>query len=263
MVRKRLDAYLVDKKIFESRARASREIKMGTVFVNGEEIFKPSFKISEEDNVEIKEKFLEYVSIAALKLKHFIEKNDIKISGKVLDVGASTGGFTEILLEKGADLVYAVDVGKSQLHERLRNNPKVKIFEECDIRDFFKTQKLFFSLITVDVSFISLRKIVPILKDNGEKFIFLFKPQFETEKKLKNRGGIVTSLDVHKKILSDFYDYLVSEELIPVKMMRSVVLGGSGNREYLFFVEKYGESFDKKLIEKEVDKDESFFINKQ
>lgn len=264
MVKKRLDKYLVDNNFIESRNKAQREIKAGNILIDNKVCKKKSFKVDESFNIQIKDRMLKYVSIAGLKLKYFIENLDINIKNfLVLDVGSSTGGFAEVLLEKGARKIYAVDVGKNQLHKRLKKNNKVEVYENTDIRDFAANNKIEFDLITVDVSFISIKKVLKNIIDRSEKFILLFKPQFESQKREKNKKGVLTDLKKHIKLLREFVGYLEFNDLNIVEMKRSKILGQSGNREYLFYCDKNKDfSFNKNNIKKEVYKDESLFINK-
>ena len=175
----RLDSYLVDNGFFESRNRASTAIKSGLVSVDGKLATKASLKVGELANVQVKEsKF--YVSRAAKKLEEYLKEYTLPIEGaRCLDIGSSTGGFTQMLLENGASSVDCVDVGSEQLHTSLRENSKVNIFEQTDIRDF-KAEP--YDLIVSDVSFISLLKIVDSvdnLSDSSTIICLLFKPQFE------------------------------------------------------------------------------------
>ncbi|MCK4440413.1 MAG: TlyA family RNA methyltransferase, partial [Sulfurovaceae bacterium] len=173
---KRVDKYLVEKGYFESRNRAIDAIKRGKVFVDGK-IAKPSTKCNDNSNIDIdSEKF--YVSRASKKLELFLEEYPINLKDKIaLDIGSSTGGFVQILLENGVKSVTAVDVGSNQLHHSLRDNPKVEIFENTDIRDF-KTNGVF-DIVTCDVSFISILQIIEdIDRLSNRDMILLFKPQF-------------------------------------------------------------------------------------
>ncbi|HIO95195.1 MAG TPA: TlyA family RNA methyltransferase [Campylobacterales bacterium] len=187
----RLDKYLVKNNHFESRNRALDAIKRGKVFVDGK-VAKASTKCDENSNIEIDtEKF--YVSRASKKLELFLEAYSIDLKDKrALDIGSSTGGFVQILLENGVHSVTAVDVGSNQLHYSLRNNPKINIFEETDIRLFQSSEP--FEIVTCDVSFISILQIIDDIDrlSNGD-MILLFKPQFEVGRGVKrdSRGVVV------------------------------------------------------------------------
>jgi len=230
----RLDQYLVKNGFFESRNRAVDAIKSGLILVDGKEVLKPSFKINNQ-KIEVKEhKF--YISRAAKKLESYLNEFNIDIKGKrALDIGSSTGGFTQILLENGIKSVDCVDVGKDQLHPILRDDKRVNLYEECDIRDFKSTP---YELIVSDVSFISLTKILPAinrLSKKGTIAILLFKPQFEVGKNAKrdSKGVVVDK----KAILKAQDNFLKESQKYHFKMLdfrESKVKGKDGNQEYIY-----------------------------
>ena len=230
----RLDQYLVKNGFFESRNRAVDAIKSGLILVDGKEVLKPSFKINNQ-KIEVKEhKF--YISRAAKKLESYLNEFNIDIKGKrALDIGSSTGGFTQILLENGIKSVDCVDVGKDQLHPILRDDKRVNLYEECDIRDF-KSKP--YELIVSDVSFISLTKILPAinrLSKKGTIAILLFKPQFEVGKNAKrdSKGVVVDK----KAILKAQDNFLKESQKYHFKMLdfrESKVKGKDGNQEYIY-----------------------------
>jgi len=226
----RLDEAIVKKNLIDSRNKAKDLIKKGKVRVNGKIVNKPSFKVNENDNIEIFGKV--YVSRAAYKLKNYLDKYKIDFKGKkVLDIGSSTGGFSEVCLEKGAKVV-GVDVGKNQLHKTLRG--KMEIFEETDIRDFKYPEK--FDVIVSDVSFISLLKILDKIDELIEKgdIILLFKPQFEVGiEARRNKKGVVIDEEAIKKARDNFE----KEALKKWKLIRSEessIKGKEGNIEYIY-----------------------------
>lgn len=239
----RLDVRLVELGLAKSRERAKNLIKSGSVTVNGKSVAKPSAVISEEDVIETLEDDIQYVGRGALKLEKAASEFNIDLRGAVcLDIGASTGGFTEFMLKIGAEKVYAVDVGHGQLAESLRNDNRVVNAEGVDIRDvsadFFGGQVDF---ISVDVSFISLKKIIPkiyeLLKSEGTAVV-LIKPQFEAGKENIGKRGIVKDKKVHVRILEEINVFAMESGLNAEKYTYSPVKGGSGNIEYLAKLKK-------------------------
>ena len=234
----RLDRYLYEKKLTQSRNKAKELIEEGLVKVNKKTIKKPSFEVDENDIIEIENENL-YVSRAAKKLENFLKEIDIDINDKeVLDIGASTGGFTQILLDKGAKKIYALDVGKSQLHESLQKNEKIVNIENQDIREFFIDKK--FDIITCDVSFIS---IINILKDiyrlSKDKIIILFKPQFEVGKDIKrDKKGVVKDKKAIEKAMEKFEKEIEKFGMEIVKKSESKIAGKEGNREFFYYIKK-------------------------
>ena len=242
-MKKRLDLILVEREFFETREKAKREIMVGNVIVNEQVVTKAGtmFKDNDELNIRIKDK-LKYVSRGGLKLEKAIKTWDLDFSDKlVLDIGASTGGFTDCALQKGARRVYSVDVGKNQLDWKLRNNEKVVSLEEMHIKDLKEedigNEKADF--IVIDVSFISLTKVIPyfekFLKKNG-KIVMLVKPQFEVGREKIGRNGVVENEEYHdeaiKKIIS--FSKECGYELAGVG--DSPIKGAKGNKEFLMLL---------------------------
>ncbi len=231
----RLDSYLVENGLFESRNRASVAIKSGLVSVDAKIVTKPSFRVDELANVQVQEsKF--YVSRAAQKLEEYLKEYALPIEGaRCLDIGSSTGGFTQMLLENGASSVDCVDVGKEQLHNSLRENSNVNVFEQTDIRDF-KSEP--YDLIVSDVSFISLLKIVDsvdILSSSNTTICLLFKPQFEVGLGVKRDSkGVVLDKNAIESAKRAFE--LKTKELgwQIVDTRESRVSGKEGNIEYFY-----------------------------
>lgn len=230
----RLDHYLVHHHDL-TRSRAQLLILDGAVSVNGVIVKKVSKTIAPHDTVHL-EDTIKYVSRAGLKLEHALDIFSVDPRGfSCLDIGSSTGGFTDCLLQRGATHVDAVDVGTGQLVEHLRHDPRVTSYEQTDIRVFQNTHP--YDLIVCDASFISLTKIIPTLSrflKEGTRGIFLIKPQFEVGKGFLNKQGLVTDpqkndevIALIKKTLNDF-GYIVQGEVIP-----SPLLGGDGNREFI------------------------------
>jgi 23S rRNA (cytidine1920-2'-O)/16S rRNA (cytidine1409-2'-O)-methyltransferase len=248
-VRSRLDQALVERGLCESREKAKRAVMAGAVRLNGQVATKPSDAVRESDCVELTagEKF---VSRGGHKLNHALEHFQIDVCGvTAIDLGASTGGFTDCLIQRGAAKVFAVDVGQGQLAWKLRNDPRVVVMEKTNARTLSAAQfPQPFSpvdLVAIDCSFISLRKILPaaiaLVRPLGN-IVALIKPQFEAGKAEADRGeGVITDPAVHARVLRELEQF-VSE--ISGVMWRGVVvsplLGPAGNKEFLVLIEKHG-----------------------
>lgn len=241
----RADKYLVEHGHFDTRAKAQAAIAAGKVVVNGVTLTKPSQTIP--DAAEIRaEAAHPYVSRAALKLVEGLDVFGVDPTGQVcLDVGASTGGFTEVLLERGANRVIAVDVGRDQLAPALKSDPRVLSLEATDARTLTLDQigGVMPGLVVCDASFISLEKVLArpldMLAEGGE-MIALFKPQFEVGPKFVGKGGLVKDEDAVERAKDNARAFFVRAS-IPVKReTSSPIRGGDGNREYLFYGRKAG-----------------------
>jgi len=234
----RLDNYLVENNLAGSRTKAQAMIKDGFVVINGEVMLKSSLKISKSDEVRVKE-HKEYVSRSAHKLASFLDELKIDISAKrALDIGSSTGGFTQVLLEYGVSEVTAVDVGKEQLHESLKNDPRVHSFESCDIRDFKSETQ--FDLVTSDVAFISLLNILDDIDRLAcGNIILLFKPQFEVGREAKrDKNGVVTDDKAILKAMIKFEDTCSIKGWKLKLKSPSKLTGKEGNLEYCYCYER-------------------------
>ncbi len=233
----RLDKYLVEKGFFESRNRALDAIKRGKVFVDGE-VAKASLKCDENTNIDIdQEKF--YVSRAAKKLELFLEEYAMDLAGKrAVDIGSSTGGFVQILLENDVASVACVDVGSNQLHHSLRGQEKVAIFEETDVRDF--EPKEAFDIVTCDVSFISILQIIDAIDRLALKdMILLFKPQFEVGRAVKRDSrGVVVNLEAIAEAKEKFEAKTRELGWEMCYSTTSKLTGKSGNIEYIYHFRK-------------------------
>lgn len=242
----RLDQELLTRGLAKSREYARKLIKNGNVTVNGKVITKPAFCISETDIPEITAEIYGYVGRGGLKLEKALKVFDVDLSGRTcLDIGASTGGFTDCMLQNGAKKVYALDVGHSQLDESLINDSRVVNMEKTNIRT--ADISLFddvIDFIATDVSFISLKLVIPkiyeLLCDNGEACV-LIKPQFEAGKENISKNGIVKKPSVHKNILNDMILFSKENGMTPLGLDVSPVKGGSGNSEYLMYLKKNSE----------------------
>lgn len=244
----RLDVYLAEKGLTKSRAAAAALIKACGISVNGKIIVKNAFEVGENDNVEIVGETLKYVGRGGLKLEKALEIGKIDLRGKTcLDIGASTGGFTDCMLQNGAERVFAVDVGTNQLDESLRGDKRVVSLENTDIRDFFP--EIQFDFIGTDVSFISLKLILPhifrLLKTNGCAAV-LIKPQFEAGnsvfgRKALSKKGVVTDEKIRLKIVAEVIEFAKQCGFAVICSQASPITGGSGNVEYLMILEKQNE----------------------
>lgn len=235
----RLDNYLVENKIVDSRTKAQNIIKKGLVSVDAKIILKSSFKIeASEARVSIKD-YKDYVSRSAHKLSSFLDELGLDIaSSTALDIGSSTGGFTQILLEYGASEVSAVDVGKEQLHQSLRDDERVFSYESCDIRKFESDKS--FDLVVSDVAFISLLNILDdIHRLATDKIILLFKPQFEVGKAVKrDKNGVVTDEKAIQKAMLKFEDECKLKGWKLILKSPSKLTGKEGNLEYCYYFNK-------------------------
>ena len=232
----RLDKYLVEKKYFSSRARAKEAIECGEVLVNNKIVHAPDQEVSVGVTIEVKNSF-PWVSRGALKLLAALDTFHIDPAGlTVLDIGASTGGFTEVLLSRGAKLVYAVDVGHEQMNKKLKSDPRVVSMEGVDVRSL--TLKDFpegVGLVVGDLSFISLSKVFPVIKTlvpKGASIVLLVKPQFEVGIG-GTKKGIVRDTEKQAKALTNVISDALSFGFRLEGQRESPVAGGSGNREYL------------------------------
>ena len=244
----RLDSFLVDKYKIESKNLAQRLIAEKRVKIDNKIITKNSFKVDENSNIELNLDEV-YVSRSAYKLKLFLDdfqniKNSVK-NANCLDIGASTGGFTQVLIENGAEKVTALDVGTSQLAEILKNNPKILSLENSDIRNFNSDEK--YNIITCDVSFISLLKIVDSIdKLDFEILILLFKPQFEVGKDAKrDRYGVVLDANAIKKAQENFKKYTNKLDWKLIAETESKQKGKEGNLEYIYCFRRNSETNDR------------------
>ncbi len=233
----RADLYLTDRGIAESRNRAARLINEGKVFVDGRRVEKASENISEgEHEIEITEAD-RYVSRGGLKLKAALDDFKIDVKGKrCIDIGASTGGFTDCLLQEGALSVLALDSGRGQLHKSLLADSRVESCEGRNARDITKAELGCFELAVMDVSFISQTLIHPKIKEilsDGAVFISLIKPQFEAGRSALGKHGIVKSQNDRERAISRVAESAAACQLELSGLIRSPIEGGDGNREYL------------------------------
>lgn len=239
MSSRRLDSELHFRGLVKSRSEAQSWIKMGKVLVDGKPQLRSDVFVTPSARIQLNTKE-RYVSRAGLKLASVVGVFGVDFSGKtVLDVGSSTGGFTDLALQHGARKDIAVDIGTDQLHKDLRNNLKVEIHEKTDIRDFVPSEPI--EIVLIDVSFISLRSILPHIKNICQpetRMLVMVKPQFEANPQQLDRG-VVKNNSIRRAILRDFESWVKSDFVI-LKKAESEVIGASGNREcfYLLTVAK-------------------------
>ena len=234
----RLDQILFDRKLAESKSKAQAMIMAGQVFVEGKVINKSGYKIKPDAKIKIKNIGPEWVSRGAYKLIKALDENNIKVDDKIcMDLGASTGGFTEVLVKRNAKKVFAVDVGTNQLHEKLKKMKEIINIEKTNAR--YLTKDLiteFIELLVCDVSFISLKKVIlpclNFLKKNSV-IIVLIKPQFES-KKNETKKGVVKDSEVHLRICNEIQNWFENECNCEVlKIIESPITGPKGNKEFL------------------------------
>lgn len=235
----RLDIYLTEKSLCKSRTAAQSLIKSGGVTLKGKRCSKPSQEVGESDCVEITGEQLRYVGRGGLKLEAALERFGLGISGaECIDIGSSTGGFTDCMLQHGASKVWAVDVGRDQLDESLRGDPRVVSMEQTDIRSAELPQADF---IGTDVSFISLKLILPhifrLLKSGG-RAVALIKPQFEAGRANLSKKGIVRDERVRLRIRDEIADFAAGCGFEVIGTETSPITGGDGNTEYLMCLGK-------------------------
>ncbi|WP_283678215.1 TlyA family RNA methyltransferase [Lentilactobacillus sp. Marseille-Q4993] len=255
MEKKRVDVLLVEQGLFDTREKAKRSVMAGEILGDNEErLDKPGVKIPVNTELHIKGKPMPYVSRGGYKLAKALDVFNVSVKDKVvLDIGSSTGGFTDVMLQNGAKLSYALDVGSNQLVWKLRKDPRVVVMEHTNFRysklaDFEHGQPEFAS---IDVSFISLKLILPALKNiiakNG-KVVALIKPQFEAGKENVGKHGIIHDPKVHANVLKTVLDFAVEDGFSVLNLDFSPIKGGQGNIEFLVLLESTDEpSIDSKI----------------
>ena len=233
----RLDSYLVETSLAPSRTKAQKYIKDGYVLVDNEVVTKSSFDVDDRSEVKLTV-FKDYVSRAAWKLLHFLDEIQLDVHSKrALDIGSSTGGFTEVLLERGAGDVTCVDVGSDQLHTKIREDERVSVYEKTDIRNFENEP---FELVVSDVSFISLLHIIDSVDKLAKSdIILLFKPQFEVGTGVKrDKKGVVKDEKAIQKAMTRFEDACALKGWNLMKKSPSKITGKDGNLEYCYYYKK-------------------------
>ncbi|MBQ4649970.1 MAG: TlyA family RNA methyltransferase [Firmicutes bacterium] len=255
ILKERLDVLLVKKGFYQSRERAKASIMAGIVYVDGQKSDKAGNMIDENAEITVKENICPYVSRGGLKLEKSMKIWPINLENSLcMDIGASTGGFTDCMLQSGARKVYAVDVGYGQLDYKLRIDERVVNMEKCNIRYLdFDTIEWPVDFISIDVSFISLKLVFPVasklLGDHGS-LVCLVKPQFEAGREQVGKKGIVRDKKVHKEVIENVVKYALDNNLNPVGLTYSPVTGAKGNIEYLLYLSK--EPQEEGLVNDEV-----------
>lgn len=233
----RLDQLLADKKLASTRSQAEHFIKLGYVLVDDKKILKPGFFVAKDARLSLLSGE-QYVSRAGIKLSSVAEKLKLNFRDKiVLDVGSSTGGFTDYSLKHGAQKVFAVDVGTEQLHPTLRGNERIELHEQTDIRRFVPSQKP--DIVLIDVSFISLREILPTIESlskKGTQVVAMVKPQFEAGKEQINKG-VIKNDRIRREILKEFETWVTKLFVIKAKA-DSDITGAKGNLERFYLLTK-------------------------
>ena len=239
----RLDILLVKRGLAESREKAKAIIMSGIVYVDGQKEDKAGQTFAEEVDIEVRGNTLKYVSRGGLKLEKAMECFDVSVENKVcMDIGASSGGFTDCMLQNGAIKVYAVDVGHGQLAWKLRNDERVVVMEKTNIR-YVKPEDIGeeIDFASIDVSFISLSKVLPaafnLLKENGE-IVALIKPQFEAGREKVGKKGVVREKSTHIEVIENCFEYARENNFSVEELEFSPVKGPEGNIEYLYHLIK-------------------------
>ncbi len=263
--KERLDILLVEKGICESREKAKTNIMAGLIFVDGQRVDKAGEKVKVDADIVFKGEKLKYVSRGGLKLEKAMNTFGIELTDKVcMDIGASTGGFTDCMLQNNASKVFAVDVGYGQFAWKLRTDERVVCMEKTNIR-YVTPEDIGIALdfASIDVSFISLRTIMPAVKallgDKGE-VVALIKPQFEAGRDKVGKKGVVRDKEVHLEVINTIINFLMENEFNVLGLSYSPIKGPEGNREYLVYFTKDKEkegSFELSQIEDVVNESHS------
>lgn len=235
----RLDMLLVERDLVETREKAKRTIMAGLVFTDQQRLDKPGVKVNSDIPITVKGKLLPYVGRGGLKLEKALQTFNLSVTEKIMvDIGSSTGGFTDCALQNGADLCYAIDVGYNQLDWKLRNDPRVVVMERTNFRYVTPAnfQNGIPNIATIDVSFISLRIILPVLKtilERGSDVVALIKPQFEAGREQVGKKGIIRDRRIHEEVVKKILRFAIDEGYKVKDLTFSPITGGDGNIEFL------------------------------
>ncbi|WP_173916195.1 TlyA family RNA methyltransferase [Halobacillus sp. Marseille-Q1614] len=243
----RLDVLLVERGLIETREKAKRTIMAGLVFEEQTRLDKPGLKVDEDIEVKIKGRPIPYVSRGGLKLEKALQEFSLDLTGKIMvDIGASTGGFTDCGLQNGVSLSYAIDVGYNQLDWKLRNHDQVIVMERTNFR-YVTADNLVHGkpeFASIDVSFISLKLILPVLSDllsEGSDVVALIKPQFEAGREQVGKKGIVRDAKIHRQVVEDLLNFSMEKGYSVHGLTYSPITGGDGNIEFLAHLRYSGE----------------------
>ena len=241
----RIDIELVKRGIFETRNKAQNEIKNKIVYCNNVCITKPAFDVTDTDIIEIKGEKLKYVSRGGLKLEKAIKEFNINLNDKILiDIGSSTGGFSDCAIQNGIKKVYAIDVGTNQFDKNLRQNNKINLYENTDFRNIDNNIINDANITSIDVSFISVTKLTNKLKEltNLKEIICLIKPQFECGKELSDKyRGVPLNKEVHSTVINKVIESFKENDYYINNLTSSPIKGGNGNIEYLAYFKRDNE----------------------
>lgn len=249
----RLDVALFERGMTESREKAKALIMAGQVYVNGAKSTKAGLNIKEDDCIEVRGEKMPYVSRGGFKLEKAIREFGLSLDGAIcMDIGASTGGFTDCMLQNGATKVYSIDVGYGQLAWKLRTDERVVNLERTNFRYITNEQiSEQIDFASVDVSFISLKIIIPVMREllkDGGKAVCLIKPQFEAGREKIGKKGVVRELQTHIDVINDIYSFVLENGFSVLNLDYSPIKGPQGNIEYLIYIQKTDDP--QSLIEK-------------
>lgn len=239
MGKQRLDILLVERNLIDTREKAKRIIMAGLVFSGQQRLEKPGMKVADDIPLTVKGKLIPYVGRGGLKLEKALKKFSITAKDKtMIDIGSSTGGFTDCALQNGAKICYAIDVGYNQLDWKLRSDDRVVVMERTNFR--YVTAEMLTkgtpNLATIDVSFISLKLILPVLKkllSSNSDVIALIKPQFEAGRNQVGKKGVIRDANIHKEVLQNIITFAIAEDFKLLDLTYSPITGGEGNIEFL------------------------------
>lgn len=261
MEKKRLDDLLTERGFFETKSKAQAAILAGKVKIDAKKITKAGFQIKDDQNFEVEIEKNPYVSRGGQKIEKALRVFEIDLKDKIcLDAGASTGGFTDCILQSGAKKVYAVDVGYGQLDWKLRSDDRVKVIERtniknCTTENIYGENPVESDFLCADLSFISIKKVLLNFKNltREKNMVLLIKPQFEAGREKIQKGGVVRDPKVHFEVIKNVIDYAQSLELYPQNLTSSPITGPSGNIEYLIYLKEEKNSLEDDKIQSIID----------